>query len=138
MIVVDTGGIIALLNSEDRHHGSLIKAYESSSRTWSLPWAILPEVDYIATTRLGVDIAAAFSADVRDGLFRVDANVQRDMPRAVALLEQYRDLRLGLVDAVVMAQAERLKARAIVTTDERHFRAVRLKLEPAPRLLPFD
>jgi len=39
---------------------------------------------------------------------------------------------------VVMAQAERHKARIIVTTDERHFRAVRLTLKHPPRLVPLD
>jgi hypothetical protein len=37
-----------------------------------------------------------------------------------------------------MAQAERHRARIIVTTDARHFRAVRLKLDPRPELVPVD
>jgi predicted nucleic acid-binding protein len=45
-------------------------------------------------------------------------------------------LRLGLVDAVVMAVAERLRAEAIATLDLRHFGAV--KIAGAPRLLPRD
>jgi predicted nucleic acid-binding protein len=76
--------------------------------------------------------------DVRDGQFRLDANAARDLPRAAALLARYRDLRIGLVDAVVMAQAERHRADAIVTLDARHFRAVRLNLPKPPRLLPLD
>lgn len=44
--------------------------------------------------------------------------------------------RLGPVDAVVMVHAERLKARAIVTLDARHFRAV--KLAGNPKLIPLD
>jgi len=42
------------------------------------------------------------------------------------------------VEAVVMAQAERHQATAIVPTDERHFRAVRLAINPPPRLVPLD
>ena len=52
------------------------------------------------------------------------------------LLERYPDLRFGLVDAVVMAVAERLEAEAIVTLDVRHFGAVELHHDP--RLLPRD
>lgn len=45
-------------------------------------------------------------------------------------------LPLGIVDATVMVQAERLKARAFVTVDARHSRAV--KLSGSPRLSPLD
>ena len=39
----------------------------------------------------------------------------------------YRDLSLGLVDAVVVAVAERKKAAAIATMDERNFGAVEIR-----------
>ena len=42
------------------------------------------------------------------------------------LLDGYSDLKLGFVDAVLMAQAERHNARIAVTTDARDFRAVKL------------
>jgi predicted nucleic acid-binding protein len=138
VIVADTGGVIALLDRNDRHHAAVRTLFERDGGRWILPWAILPEVDYLASTKLSVEVARAFAADVRDGQFRMDANAARDLPRAVALLDRYADLRLGLVDAVVMAQAERHKAEAIVTLDVRHFRAVRLSLAKPPRLLPLD
>ena len=57
-----------------------------------------------------------------------------DLAAARALAAQYA-LELGLVDAVVMTIAERLKAD-IITLDLRDFGAVTLK--HAPRLLPRD
>ena len=138
MIVLDTGGILALLDRNDRHHAAVRLLFERENGRWILPWAILPEVDYLPNRNLGPEVAHAFAEAVRDGQFRVDANVARDLPRAVALLDRYRDLRIGLVDAVVMAQAERHRADAIVTLDARHFRAVRLNLPKPPRLLPLD
>jgi predicted nucleic acid-binding protein len=137
VIVADTGGIIALLDRDDRHHAS-VRALLRESPRWIVPWAILPEVDYIATTRLGAPVAKAFLDDVREGHFTADGNIARDLGRAAQLLETYASLGLGLVDAVVMAQAERHRARVIVTTDGRHFRSVRLQLKPPPRLVPID
>jgi hypothetical protein len=137
MIVADTGGMLALLDRSDRHHRVVSLLFDSDP-DWILPWAILPEVDYLAANRLGDHVALAFAADVREGLYTVDGNVARDLPRAGELLAQYADLRLGLVDAVVMAQAERHQATVIVTTDERHFRAARLAIDPAPRLVPLE
>jgi predicted nucleic acid-binding protein len=61
---------------------------------------------------------------------------QEDIERAHSLRQRYRDLQLGLVDGVVMAVAERLKARAIATLDLKHFGAVRLRARP--KLLPGD
>jgi uncharacterized protein len=138
VIVADTGGILALLNRNDAHHAAVSELFESGSQPWTVPWAVLPEADYLASTRLGSSVALAFAEDVRDGAFLVDEHVRRDLPRACELLARYADLELGLVDAVVMAQAERHRARIIVTTDARHFRAVRLKLDPPPRLVPLD
>jgi predicted nucleic acid-binding protein len=49
---------------------------------------------------------------------------------------RYRALRLGLVDAAVIAAAERLRATAIATLDLRHFGAVAIR--GRPRLIPRD
>jgi predicted nucleic acid-binding protein len=61
---------------------------------------------------------------------------EADLVAAQAMLSRYADLRLGLVDGVVMAMATRLEAEAIVTLDLRHFGAV--ALDGSPRLLPRD
>jgi hypothetical protein len=99
---------------------------------WVIPWAVLPELDYLATRRMGEDVARAFVEDLRDGAFRVDANIEKDLARASELRRKHTALSLGLVDTVVMAQAERHRAEAILTTDGRHFRAVKLAITPAP------
>jgi predicted nucleic acid-binding protein len=138
MIVADTGGILALLDRNDRYHAAVRELYEREGGRWIVPWAILPEIDYLADRHLGPDVARAFAEEVRDGHFRLDANASRDLPRAVALRARHRDLRIGLTDAVVMAQAERHRAEAIVILDARHFRAVRLNLATPPYLLPLD
>ena len=133
-IVVDTGGLLALLDADDKHHDEVKALFEEDGARWVLPWAILAEVDYLASTRLGAHVASAFEEDLKEGLFRVDAHLSKDLPRAAALRKKYASLKLGLVDTVVMAQAERHQADAILTLDRRHFGAV--KLAGAPRLLP--
>ncbi len=51
-------------------------------------------------------------------------------------METYADFPLGLVDASVIAVAERLGAADIATLDRRHFSVVRPAHVPAFRLLP--
>lgn len=136
MIVADTGAILALLDADERHHHQLRLRFEADGGSWVLPWAILPEVDYLAGTRLGVPVAQAFLGDLAEGHFPVEWGNEADLVRAAELERKYRALRLGLVDAVVMAMAERLGAEAIVTLDLRHFAAVPIR--GAPKLWPRD
>ena len=136
MIVADTGAVVALLDADDHHHASLRSAFEAESDAWILPWAILAEVDHIAASQLGEKVARAFRNDLASGAFVVHWGDDADIQRAVELDIRYADLSLGLVDAVVMAVAERVSARAIATLDLRDFSSV--ELVGAPALWPRD
>ena len=136
MIVADTGAIIALIDADDRHHRELRRVFEKDPDAWVLPWAILPEVDYIVGAHVGGRAQDAFLADLSEGVFRIEWGVEEDLERAQALNRKHRALRLGLVDAVVIAVAERLGAESIATLDLRHFGAV--AIPGNPRLLPRD
>ena len=72
----------------------------------------------------------ALRADLAEGRYLVEWGEGDDLRRALELDRTYRDLSLGLVDCVVMAVAERIEARAILTLDLRDFGAVTLKGEP--------
>lgn len=136
MIVADTGAVLALLDADDRHHQALKQVYLKDPDAWLLPWAILPEVDYLAGAHLGRRTQQAFLADLAAGAFHVEWGAGVDLERAHQIELQYADLALGLVDAIVLAVAERLGAHAIATLDLRHFAAV--TLPPALRLFPRD
>ena len=54
------------------------------------------------------------------------ANLElEDYARAIELVEKYADLPLDLVDASVVAIAERLEQDTIATLDRRHFSVIR-------------
>ena len=136
MIVADTGAIVALLDAGDRHHASLREIYMSDPDRWVLPWAILPEVDYLVETQLGAKAQAAFLADLAGGAFHVEWGQDADLEAAARICQQYTDLRIGLVDGVVIATTERLGASAVATLDLRHFGAIAIAGQP--KLLPRD
>ncbi len=129
--MADTGAVIALIDADDQHHATLRSVFEAEPGLWVLPWAILPEVDYLTSSRLGATAARTFRADLAEGLFNVEWNKGSDLQRAVEIDEHYTDLSLGLVDTVVMAIAERLDAQAIATLDLRDFASVELAGRPA-------
>ena len=136
MILADTGALIALIDADDRHHGTILDLYERDPDAWVLPWAILPEVDYLLLTQVGAGAQLAFVRDLADARWAVEWGDPKDLIRARQLCERYRDLGLGLVDGVVMAQAERLGVEAIATLDLRHFGVVLMRGKP--RILPRD
>jgi hypothetical protein len=136
VIVADTGAIVALVDADDRHHGPLRRLFESEPDAWLLPWAVLPEVDYLLAEHVGARAQERFAGDLASGAWAVEWGDPADLVRAEEISRRHRGLRLGLVDSVVMAVAERRRAAAIATLDLRHFGAVTLR--GRPRLLPRD
>lgn len=135
MIVADTSAMIALMNADDRHHAALLHWYQADPDGWIIPWAVLPELDYMLV-KLDPRAELALVRDLAEARYVVEWSDARDLVRARDLCERYESLQLGLVDAVVMAIAERRKADAIATLDLRHFGAVKLRTQPL--LLPRD
>jgi predicted nucleic acid-binding protein len=93
---------------------------------------VLVELDHFVPT----GAFAAFLQDVRRGAFVVEDLQPRDYLRLGELLIAYADLRLGFVDAAVLAVAERFGERQIATLDHRHFGVVRLAHTDSLLLLP--
>lgn len=128
--------MLALLDVRSVTHRALVEVFRSCRDEWVLPWAVLPELDHMVPRRIGPAVAQAFRVDLVDDLYTVEWGGRSDLQRALELHRTYRDLALGLVDGVVMAVAERLEARAIVTLDMRDFGAVTLR--GRPQLWPRD
>ena len=82
-----------------------------------MPRAILPEVDYLVAAHLGAKAQEVFLDDLADSAFSVEWGRDEDLAAARRICTRYRSLRIGLVDAAVIATAERLKADAIATLD---------------------
>ena len=134
VIVADSSAMVALIDRRDHYHLPIKKLFEDRRDDWVVPWAILPEVDYLVAKTVNARTAQIFLTDVAAGAYQMEWGGDADVRRASELNRQYADLELGLVDAVVMAIAERLEAWAIATFDRRHFGAVTLRR--AIELLP--
>ena len=101
-----------------------------------LPVTILPEITYLVQQRRGVDEETRFVRAVAEGEFSVEPLEPGDLERTVELMQDYRDLSLGFVDATVVAVAERLDAGSVLTTDRRHFGVVRPRHVERLRVVP--
>jgi predicted nucleic acid-binding protein len=98
------------------------------------PCTVIPEAAYLIRSRLGTHVELEFAESLAAGEIAVENLHPADLTRCAQLLVQYDFL--GLVDASLVAIAERLKMRALVTTDRRDFRRVRPKHVRAFELLP--
>jgi uncharacterized protein len=117
-IIADTGGILVILDQDHpKHHAAL----EALDEPIIVPSIVLPEIDYLATRRLPYGTNVAFLKSLLDGDFEYLEVSLEDIRRAQEIMTQYADAQVGLVDAAVVAVAERLKIRRILTIDHRHF-----------------
>lgn len=87
-------------------------------------------------TRLGPQAEVRFLGSLAAGELLVEHVTAADWLRIAELVAKYRDLRLGTVDASVVALAERLRISTVITLDERHFRVVRPAHVEAFTLIP--
>jgi predicted nucleic acid-binding protein len=136
VILVDTGPLVAVLNADDHRHLECMNLLEQTSVPIIVPMTVAVEVCQIAERVRGPQAEAAFLQSVAAGERTVEPIGSADLVRAAELVETYADLRLGLVDASLVAIAERLNITTIATLDRRDFHVVRPRHVDAFELIP--
>lgn len=135
-LVLDTGPLLAALDAADPDHAPCASLIADSSEDLIVPALVLSELDYWCHERLTMEVWLEFLRDVLDGAYTVESPTQGDLERCHELQSAYADLSLGVVDASVLALAERLAEPKLATLDHRHFGTVRPAHVEALRLLP--
>ena len=133
-LLLDTGAIYALADADDSWHQPMREFLMEQHEILLTPCTVLPEAAYLIRSRLGSYAERQFAESLAAGEVVAEHLTHSDLDRSVQLVTQYDFL--GLVDASLVAVAERLKLGALVTTDRRDFRRVRPKHVPAFDLLP--
>jgi predicted nucleic acid-binding protein len=133
-LILDTGPLLALLDATDPDHARCASLIQATSEPRVVPVCVLVEVEYLL--RPWPQGLAALLADVRSGALELLDLPARWLLRSGELVERYRDLPLGLVDATVVAATEMLGETKVATLDHRHFSVVRPTHAPALELLP--
>lgn len=136
MLLVDTGPLVAVANVRDQHHDGCRDLLETHEGPIVVPAAVIVEVCQLLAARRGTHAEAAFLASLGAGEVATIDLEPANYTRAAELVKQYAGLRLGAVDATVVALAERLGVTEIATLDRRHFTVVRPVHIKAFTLLP--
>lgn len=134
-LVCDTSVVYATLDAAEKHHGACVELIFASDPV-VVPAPVLVELDHLARTRQLPRAIDAVLASVEDGSLLVAPLDLEDYARVRALVARYADQPLSLVDAAVVAIAERLEQTTIGTLDRRHFSIVRPLHVPAFELVP--
>lgn len=132
--VVDAGPLYAVVNADDRDHERCLDVLARRDLQLVVPALVVAEVLYMIGRRMGSRQEAQFVRGLES--FVVEGPAPAEWTRIGELVEQYADLPLGGTDASVVALAERIDARIVITIDRRHFPVVRPRHCDAFELLP--
>lgn len=135
-LILDTGPLLAALDAADPDHERCASLVLEAREDLVVPGLVLAELDYWCHERLSGDAWLVFLEDLLAGAYRAEHPTREDLARCATLQRKYGDLRLGVVDASVIALAERLGEPKVATLDHRHFGVVRPAHAETLDLLP--
>lgn len=134
--LVDTSFLFALANDNDKNHAACVTSAQNIRTRLIVPVTVLPEIAYLLDMRLGHYVMRQFVKQIVNPGWTLEPIGESDLVRAAQLLEKYSDNRLDFVDATIVAIAERLNVKQVLTLDQRHFRVIRPLHVPSFELLP--
>jgi uncharacterized protein len=138
VILLDTSGLLAALDSSQRHHARATAALRAAPGPLLLSPFVLAELDYLLATRVGSQAALALLAEVPRGAYRLEPFDAADIATAHEVIEAFADLDVALADASIVVLSRRYEALDVLTLDERHFRTLRGATGRPFHVLPAD
>ncbi len=135
-VVVDTSVVVAVFNRADRLHAAVVRAMGAERSAIHVPQTVVTEAGLRFSGIVPPDRVATLVRGIASSTWRTECLSGEDLERTAAILASYQDSRIDLVDASVIAVAERLRATRIYTLDRRDFSIVRPRHVDAFELLP--
>lgn len=125
-VLIDSGPLIALFDADDRWHAS-VKAFIKDFRGELVTSAAsITEAAWV-TSRLAPACFDSLLAWVAKGAVTIHNVLTEDCARVRQLAAKYRDLDPDFADLALLALADRLGLRSVVTVDVRDFSVYRLR-----------
>jgi hypothetical protein len=137
LILLDTSGLLAALDSAQRTHAAAAAALSAASQPLLLSPFVLAELDYLLATRVGEAERTSLLVEVEGGAYQLEPFSGIDVREALAVIRRHAGLGVSVADASIVVLAGRHNLQDVLTLDERHFRTLTANGEPF-RLLPAD
>jgi predicted nucleic acid-binding protein len=124
--LIDTGPLVAYLDSRDPAHSEVVERFDQFSGSLATTSAVITEAMHFVSAaptgpRLLAELVSASAIEVYD-LCR-----SPELDAAVALMEKYSDTPMDFADATLVLLAEALGLHDILTLDRRGFSAYRTR-----------
>jgi hypothetical protein len=126
----------ATFDRDDAYHALCSQLLADSREPRILPAPVLVEFDHFASRQRDRRALDVLLGEIDRGAYEVEDLLASDYRRVRELLATYGDLRVGFVDAAVLAVTERLREPKLATLDHRHFSVMRPRHVDALELLP--
>ncbi|MCZ0936597.1 MAG: PIN domain-containing protein [Gemmatimonadetes bacterium] len=141
-IILDTGPLVALLNSRDPHHGWVREQWEAIEPPLLSCDAVVVEACFLAR-RLTRGGQSRVLEIVRRGTLDLSFSLSGEIDAVVQLVAKYRDVPMSLADACLVRMSELHRASPVLTLDRdftiyRRSRRQRIPLLSPGRLLMDD
>lgn len=137
MILLDTSGLLAALDSAQRAHVESRASLAAATPPLLLSPFVLAELDYLLATRVGHRARTSLLGEVERGALTIEEFSAVDVREALAVIQRHGDPGISLADASIVVLANRHGIQEVLTLDERHFRTLAANGKPF-RLLPAD
>jgi len=132
----DTGPLVALIDGDDRFHASCIEALgRLPPRPLVTTWPCWVEAMYLLRRAGGLVAQEELWGFLDDGLVQLHESRPAEQTRIRELMRKYEDTPMDVADASLVAAAETLGLRQILTLD-RHFYAYRIKDRTSFEIIP--
>jgi predicted nucleic acid-binding protein len=137
LILLDTSGLLAALDSGERTHARAAASLASAKPPRILSPFVLAELDYLVAARVGQAARASLLEEVQRGAYQLQAFSGSDVAEAMKVMRRHSDLGVSLADASIVVLAAHHDVCDVLTLDERHFRVLKVDGRPF-RVLPAD
>lgn len=125
MLLVDTNIWLAAGDRRSTHHPDCSRLLARHADDLAAPVPVIAKTSWLLLDRGGADAQLRFVSMIINGGLRSVDLTDGDWARVLELLGTYADLPLDVIDASIVAIAERLGITAIATLNQRDFRVVR-------------
>lgn len=132
--LLDTGPIVAYLDSVDSFHRQVSKCIDSFDGRLATTGAVITEaMHFVSPDPMGARALAAFIVEGAVAVY--DLAQAPELEAAAALMERYRDTPMDYADATLVLLGEALGVKDVLTLDRRGFSAYRMAKRRSFRLV---
>ncbi len=132
--IIDTGAILALLDTDDAWHERCCEAFTAMRLPLATTAAVMAELFHLLV-RHRQDTEAAWTF-LRSGAVRIRPIIDADSADLERLMKRYTDRPMDFADATLVWLAERESLTTILTIDHNDFETYRIGVKKRFRIVP--